>query len=314
MSLTPRILIAVLVLIIASTSASAQDAISAAKNLYASAAYDEALTALRSAKERGGLDIARQADEYMAFCLLALGRQAEAESAAESAIRINPLAALDPTEASPRIEAMFTQVRKRLLPGLIRDGYRGARESMNQGATSVGMEQLTRVRLMLDAAKDLGAWDETLADVSVLVDGFLDLNRAAAAPRTPPPAAPPPSAVVEAAPRPAPTVSKPPASAPAAANAIFSAASTDVTPPVVIRQEIPEVRLDSPTRMSKRSGILEVTIDERGNVQDAHMRESISPAIDAQLEKAARSWKYQPATKAGTPVRYIKIIGISLGS
>jgi hypothetical protein len=179
------------------------------------------------------------------------------------------------------------------------------------------MEQLARVRLMLDAAKDLGAWDETLADVSVLVDGFLELNRAAAAPRTPPPPPPvaaPPTPPAVAAASPVPAVSKPPEPAPAPVTPIYSASSSDVTPPVVIRQEIPEVRLDSPMRMSKRSGILEVTIDERGNVQDAHMRESISLTIDAQLEKAARSWKYQPATKAGAPVRYIKIIGISLGS
>src|SRR4051794_37129265 len=109
-----------IVLLITPAATTAQDPISTAKDLYASAAYDEALVALKAAKERGGPDVVRQAEEYTAFCLVALGRQREAESAAESAIRLNPIAELD-SSASPRIEAMFMQVRKRLLPALIRD-------------------------------------------------------------------------------------------------------------------------------------------------------------------------------------------------
>ena len=304
-------LLAVMMLLGLASFASAQDPITAAKDLYASAAYDEALTALRAAKERGGPEIARQADEYIAFCLLALGRNSEAELAAESAIRLSPLAKLDAAEASPRIEAMFSQVRKRLLPGLIRDGYRGARELMNQGNSAEGMIQLAQVRLMLDAARSAGAWDDTLADVAVLVDGFLELNRAATAP---PPAAAPP-VVAETPKVSAPTTAKPAAAAatPAIARA-YTATDADITPPQVVRQDIPEVRLDSPTRETKRSGVLVVTIDEQGNVAEAAMRESISATIDAQLVKAARQWKYRPATKAGSPVRYVKLVGISVGN
>ena len=307
-----------LALLITPAPGAAQDPISAAKDLYASAAYDEALVALRTAKERGGPDIVRQAEEYIAFCLVALGRQREAEIAAESAIRLNPLAELD-SSASPRIEAMFMQVRKRLLPGLIRDRYRGARDMMNQGASSLGLEQLKEVRLMLDSAKEIGSWDETLGDLSVLVDGFLELNRAATAERTPPPAAAPVAPVAESANVAPPVASRPaPAAAPVPSASSLSPATyrggdADVIAPAVVRQDIPELTLDSPTKATKRSGVLEVTIDEHGNVLDAVMRESISGAIDAQLIKAARSWKYVPATRLGTPVRYIKIVGISLG-
>jgi len=288
----------------------AQDPLAAAKELYASAAYEEALTALRSIRDKGTEDVARQADEYIAFCLLALGKTSEAELAAESAVRRNPLAAIDARDASPRIEAMFTQVRKRLLPGMIRDSYRSSREAMNQGNATEGMEGLARVRLMLDAAKALDAWDDTLADMSVLVDGFLDLSRAAAAQRTPPPAA--------AVPVPA-TIPPVVTSGQAALSAkpsppIYNASDVGVTPPVVVRQDIPEVTLDSPTRATKRSGVIEVTIDERGGVRSAVMRESISPSIDAQLLKAARSWQYRPATRGGVPVPYIKVIGIAIGN
>ena len=36
---------------------------------------------------------------------------------------------------------------------------------------------------MLAAAREAGAWDESLADLSVLVDGFIELGRGAASPR-----------------------------------------------------------------------------------------------------------------------------------
>src|SRR5713226_1633214 len=164
----------------AASAAAAQDPLAAAKDLYASAAYEEALSALTNAREHGAPEVVHQADQYVAFCLLALGRKAEAEAAAESAIREDPLAPLDPRDASPRIEAMFTLVRKRLLPGLIRDAYRTARATTEKGDVTGGVQQLTRVRSLLDAAKGLDAWDETLVDINVLVEGFLELSRVTA--------------------------------------------------------------------------------------------------------------------------------------
>src|SRR5229473_796164 len=158
----------------AASAAAAQDPLAAAKDLYASAAYEEALSALTNAREHGAPEVVHQADQYVAFCLLALGRKAEAESA----IREDPLAPLDPRDASPRIEAMFTLVRKRLLPGLIRDAYRTARATTEKGDVTGGVQQLTRVRSLLDAAKALETWDETLGDMNVLVEGFLELSRA----------------------------------------------------------------------------------------------------------------------------------------
>jgi hypothetical protein len=295
-------------------AATQDDPIAAGKELYASAAYDEALTALRAARDQGGSEVARLADQYIAFCLLALGKNSEAEIAAESAVRRDPLASIDLRDASPRIEALFTQVRKRLLPGLIRDGYRSARETMNQGDTAKGMDELAHVRLMLDAAKTLSAWDDTLGDIAVLVDGFLDLTRATAAQR---PAAPPPAAAPTAATAPPslpPVVGSQPALSAKPAPTTYDASNPDVTPPVVIRQDIPEVRLDSPTRATKRTGVIAVVVDESGNVRGAVMRESISTAIDAQLLKAARSWQYRPAMKGGVPVPYLKVIGIAIGN
>ena len=77
------ILIIGVVLMAAGTGLAAQDRLSAAKDLYASAAYEDALSTL-SGLDGGstGPEIARQADEYRAFCLYALGRTRAGESIA----------------------------------------------------------------------------------------------------------------------------------------------------------------------------------------------------------------------------------------
>ena len=75
-----------------------QEQLSAAKELYASAAYEDALSVLTRLSEGDGAPaLSRQADEYRAFCLYALGRTGEAEKLAESLIRRDPLIQLDRT-------------------------------------------------------------------------------------------------------------------------------------------------------------------------------------------------------------------------
>ena len=66
-----------------------------AKALYAAAAYAEALAAVSDA------DTA-EAHEYRALCLLALGRQDEAEQAAEAMVRTDPRYSLPTEERPPR--------------------------------------------------------------------------------------------------------------------------------------------------------------------------------------------------------------------
>jgi TonB family protein len=294
---------------IAATRAAAQDPLGAAKDLYASAAYEEALSALANAREHGAPEVLHQVDQYRAFCLLALGRNPEAESAAESAIQEDPLAPLDPRDTSPRIEAMFKLVRKRLLPGLIRDAYRSARAASEKGDLAAGVPQLRQVRTMLDAAKALDAWDETLGDIGVLVDGFLDLSRITAErrlvaePSNPAPAAPA-------------SVPVPDREEGKTEPRTYSALDTGVTSPVTLRQEMPIVPRDLAftMRTGKKSGILEITINETGAVEDAFMREPVNAVFDALVLQAARSWQYRPARKAGTPVRYVRRIRVSIGS
>jgi TonB family protein len=291
--------------------ASAQDPIGAAKDLYASAAYEEALSALTSVTEHSAPDVVHQADQYRAFCLLALGRNAEAESAAESAIRHDPLAELDQQDASPRIEAMFTLVRKRLLPGLIRDAYRTARAATEKGDLAGGVQQLTAVRSMLDQAKHLNAWDEALDDINLLVDGFLELSRIPA--ERGPAVVPLSQQPAAEAPGPGPGTDHPEGNASVIRS--YSILDADVTAPVVVRQEIPVVPRSLASMMDsgrKKSGTLEITIDEAGAVQHAFMREPVNAMFDAWVIEAARSWQYRPARREGVPVRYVLRIRVSV--
>src|SRR5262245_52070177 len=160
-------------------AAAPQDVLTAAKDLYASAAYEDALVALTRVKETAP-ELAQQADEYRAFSLFALGRTSEAEAVVESVIRKDPFAMPDARDASPRINDMFSQVRKRLLPDMIRDEYKTARVALDKSQLPAAVPSLSKVKRMLDQAKSLGAMDQTLNDLDVLVGGFLDLAKSTA--------------------------------------------------------------------------------------------------------------------------------------
>ena len=95
-------MIAVLALALTLTTAD-QDALNAARDLYASAAYEDALAVLNRMPEATTRtpDEARTLSQYRAFCLLALGRTAEAERAIETMItRDNPNTSLARTTES----------------------------------------------------------------------------------------------------------------------------------------------------------------------------------------------------------------------
>jgi TonB family protein len=84
-----------------------------------------------------------------------------------------------------------------------------------------------------------------------------------------------------------------------------------VAQPVAIRQEVPRVPTSIASQTRER-GILDVTIDELGRVIHVALRISLHPMFDAQLLAAAREWRYQPAVFNGKPVKFRKIIQITV--
>jgi hypothetical protein len=284
----------------------AEDPLAAARDLYASAAYEEALAALTRLHDDATASAeAEQVEQYRAFCLFALGRTREAVGVSEGLIAKNPTLQLDSAEASPRIISMFADVRKRLLPGLIRERYRTARAALDAKDAAAAETQFGEVRRMIDEAEKVNAIDETLADMRVLVDGFLELARTSRAPVVPRPA-PQPSTPA--------ATDVPSKSQPPPPPAIFDSTTPGVTPPVAIHQDVPNYprSLVTIVKTDVTKGTLEVLIDENGNVVRSVMRDSVNAIYDSLVVRASKAWKYRPALKGETPVKYVKLIAINV--
>ena len=121
-------------LVAAGTGVSAQNNdLSAARDLYASAAYDEALTLLNRLRssDHPSTD-SRAIEQYRAFCLLALGRSADAEQAIEAVVAAEPTYHPGDSDVAPRVRAMFTDVRRRMLPTIIQQKYAVAKAAFDR--------------------------------------------------------------------------------------------------------------------------------------------------------------------------------------
>src|SRR6478735_7848374 len=108
-----------------------QDSVAAARDLYASAAYEDALAVLNRIPGNGRVDDTRAVEQYRAFCLLALGRAAEAEHAIESLVSADPMYR-PASDLSPRVRAAFTDVRRRVPPTIIQQKYTQAKAAYDK--------------------------------------------------------------------------------------------------------------------------------------------------------------------------------------
>jgi tetratricopeptide (TPR) repeat protein len=282
----------------------AEDSLSAARDLYAAAAYEDALAALDRLRASGvKVDENRAVDQYRAFCLLALGKSGEAAQAIEAVVSADPSYHPSDSDVSPRVRAAFSDVRRRLLPDLAQQKYQQAKASFDRKDYRVAAESFGQL-LDLFADPDLAsaAAKPPLTDLRMLALGFRDLSAQALAP--PPAPAPPPQA-------PAPAVAAappPPVPAPQAAR-IYASSDANVLPPAAIRQELPPY---SGTLFKAMQGIVEVVVDENGGVVSAAIRAPMNNVYDRQVLAAAAGWRYKPALLDGTPVRYRKFIQIAL--
>jgi TonB family protein len=274
-----------------------RDVVGPARELYASARYDEALAVLndlRPADVASAVADRKSIEQYRSLCLLALGRGTEAETAIAAVVTADPTYQPGEVEASPRVRAAFSEVRRKLLPEIAGSRYAEAKALFDRKDYAAAAEHFRQVVGLLDDP-DMGG---KLPDLRTLVTGFLDLSVAAAAP---PPAPPAPVAVVP----PPPVVAQPDP------NRIYTMADTEVIAPVVIRQRMPQLT-PAMKQQAKDRGVVEIVIDEQGRVINVAVRMSVHPMYDAELLTAGRDWRYQPATYLGKPVRYRKLIQINI--
>lgn len=77
----------------------------------------------------------------------------------------------------------------------------------------------------------------------------------------------------------------------------------DIRPALPVRSFDPRVD-DSELPEGIREGdvIVEVTIDEQGNITEKHVISSLGPAIDQKVLMALDNWHFLPATKWGRPI------------
>ena len=303
-----RVMLAAFVIAIGlGASAFAQETgpLSTAKDLYASARYDEALTVLNGM--RGGDNVDRRSvEQYRSLCLLALGRSSEAESAIAAVVTADPTYRPGADE-SPRVRSTFADVRRRLLPDIASSRYVTAKSAYDRKDWAVAEHQF-RVVLSLIDDPDTGG---KLSDLRVLTTGFLELSARAAAPPPEPNPDPPPPPVGAASPSAPAPAAAPPVHAPAAPNRTYGADDKDVVAPMIVRQDVPALP-QTAIAMARQRGLLEVVVDEQGRVVGMAVRGSIHPTYDNLLLAAARDWKYKPALLNGQPVKYRKLIQVTV--
>lgn len=275
-----------------------QDQLNAARDLYASAAYEDALAVLNRVSETSRpQEEARELSQYRVFCLLALNRTAEAERAIEVMVTRDPTYVPPASEMSPRVRTAFVEVRRRIMPNIIQQTYSQAKGAFDRKEFEIAAAGFGHVlEVMSDPELAALYGQPPLADLRTLAGGFRDLAVSAATP-PPLPVAPPSPAPAAA----APLVVQPPR--------IYTSADASVTPPQVVRQELPAF---NGNLLMPKQGAIEVTINEAGAVEFARIRQSVTVPYDGQALKAAQNWRYTPAMLDGKPVKYKKLVQVTV--
>jgi TonB family protein len=308
MKASARFVTACAIVVATSGAAAGQGSLSTARDLYAGAAYEDALVLLDRLRADGPRsdDIAT-IDQYRAFCLIALGRAADAEQAIEAVVAAEPSYQPSGSEVSPRVRSAFSDVRRRVLPALIQGRYATAKAAFDRkdfGQAAAGFRQVLDVLGAPDVAST--ASQPPLSDLKTLAIGFYDLSAAAAAPPPPPPPPPPPTPPSPPArePTPAPVIVMP------SPFRIYGPNDPGVVAPVAVSQSLPP--FPAQTKVISGQGGIEVLIDATGAVEAVTMLGSVSPLYDRLALAAARKWQYQAATLNGVPVKFRKTVQISV--
>jgi len=277
----------------------AGESLDRAKSLYASAAYDEALTVLDQLSGTPAPDDPTSIAAYRVYCLLALDRQDEARTLIDGLLHQSPFFVPSAEEAPPHIQTIFRDVRRATLPKIARDRYADAKAAFERKDPQTA-RQFDELLTLLDDP-DLRDWSAG-ADLRAVASAFRDLAKAVAATSVSP-AGDARAAEVR------PQLPLPPLESP---DVIYTTSDQDVTPPLSVVQRIPQWRPSTQEASQDYKGVLRLIIDRSGAVESVSMPTGTRPAYDQTLMRAAREWKFQPAQRQGRPVKYLKVIEIHL--
>jgi hypothetical protein len=278
----------------------AERSITAARELYSSAAYEDALKMLdelragtQTREERRTIGL------YRILCLVAVGRNGEADQALDTLVAQEPLYRPPADDLSPRMRTAFSEARRRLLPSIIQQQYRDAKAAYDRQDHVAAAAAFAQVlEGLADPEIAHAAAQPPLSDLRTLARGFHDLSVEATAP---PPLLPAPAPVVIA--------TAPPAPPARDYRRTYTVDDRDVVLPTPIRQTLPRFAGRVPTAAS---GIIDVLINAMGTVESATLRVPVDPRYDNQLVAAAERWQYKPATVEGVPVKFLKSVQVNL--
>jgi hypothetical protein len=310
MTASTRFVTACAMVVATAGAAAGQGSLSSARDLYAGAAYEDALVLLDRLRAGGPRsDEIATIDQYRAFCLIALGRAADAEQAIEAVVAAEPSYQPSGSEVSPRVRSAFSDVRRRVLPALVQGRYATAKAAFDRKdfvLAAAGFRQVLDVLGAPDVAS--AASQPPLSDLKTLAIGFYDLSAAAAAPPPPPPPSPPPPPAIE--PRPTPTPAPVPVIVLPSPLRVYGPNDPGVVAPVAIRQSLPP--FPAQTTRPSSPGSVEVVIDVTGAVEMATMLTPVNPLYDRLAIAAARKWQFKAASLNGVPVKFRKIVQITI--
>jgi TonB family protein len=283
---------AALVILLTAPPLQAQDSLAAARDLYASAQYDEALGILNRLSNASANEERQSIDLYRSLCLLAVGRRAEADRAIEAIVARNPLYRPD-ADLPPRTRTAFSDVKQRVLPAVVQQRYGDAKSAFERNEFEAAAAAFEGVIAALNDPDLSGAAAQPpLSDLRTLAAGFHALSVKSIPPPPPPPPAAPPE----------PTVPLPPR--------IHSSDDPGIRAPATITQELP--RFPSVVPFAGLKGVVEIVIDEKGTVESATMIAPVTSSYDKTVLAAVDKWRYQPAMLNGVAVKFRKRIQINI--
>jgi tetratricopeptide (TPR) repeat protein len=259
-----------------------QDALARAKDLYASARFEDALQILEALK---GSAATPEAGAYQAYCLVALGRRDEARRVIERVVRADPLFRPQEGNVAPHIQALFDDTRRPLLPVIAHEYYAAAKAAFDTHEMARAVTGFDREIAILD---QIGGTEPGVTDLRAASVAFRDLSRALAA--------------LTFNPTPNPSASSTAAAPPAIV--IYDAQSADVVAPAPISTPLPDWHPGFFELNRTFSGEVQLVIGEDGSVMSALITRSVHASYDGRLLEATKGWTFKPATKDGMPVKY----------
>lgn len=309
----------VVALAVAAGSAAGQETLQAAKDLYAAAAYEDALKILRG-RELSNPAEKLEAAQYEVFCLIALDRLPEAEQAVEHILDADPLYSPDVDEASPRVVQMFDAVRVKAAPALATDLFTAGKAALERQEREIALQKF---ELLLKVIERSGDTDSLLlSELKLLAVAYAGLVRGTPAARSPlvdagGAAGSGPTSTGTQAPNPTEASGDDVPAASAAADAPASMESAPplpagFVPPVPLTETLPAYDPRFIGARAESKGSIRLKITAEGRVESAEIVQSIQGFYDRRLLDAAARWRYRPATLRGVPIASERTVVVQL--